>query len=302
MAFVVGTLPSTPQKWALFDLDWTITRPLNGLFSSNANDWTIIIGRIERLADFTSEGFTLGIVTNQLASGNKLETIKARLNNVYKCLCKHFPNIVIMCATDKSAYRKPGIGWRQHLGFLPNSLYCGDACQDLSNVNRSWGYSDSDRQFAVNMGLSFYTPEEVFPQLTLPTELNNFSKLLFMTVGPPGSGKSTFAKSHTGFVHIESDAYKSNWNRIEKALCSAMQKGEKIVLDATNPSRERRLRIIERAAQYGYPTAIVMFLNSGKWNGRREKPVSKIAFNMFWSRLEEPVSEMEYNTVIYYQL
>jgi bifunctional polynucleotide phosphatase/kinase len=313
MAFILGTLPSESKKWSAFDLDWTLIRPTTtptrctltgGPFCLQANDWTPIPGRIERLNDFIRDGYSLIIISNQKAKGKKLDTVKQRMQNVYNYFVKYFPDIVILYSTDDNIYRKPNIGWSQHLGFLPGSLYCGDACQDPTS-DRSWGYSDTDRQFAINMGLPFYSVEEVFPQILLPKELFEVPKVVLILVGPPGSGKSSFAKSHPEFVHIESDKYKSNWLSIEKVFRQALSNNSKIFIDATNPTRKRRLQIIQIAAQYNAPCGIILFLNSGKWNVRPAQycrtPISQMAFNMFWSRFEEPTPSLEYNVPVYYQ-
>jgi bifunctional polynucleotide phosphatase/kinase len=314
MAVVLGTLPTTAQKWALFDLDWTLIRPVTtqtrptlagGPFCLQTNDWAFIPGRIERLQDFVREGWSLGIISNQKATGKRLETVNARMQNIYQALTQYFPQIVLLYSTEENVYRKPNIGWAQYLQFLPGSLYVGDACQDPTQPQRSWGYADSDRQFAANLGISFYTPEEAFPQLALPQGLFDIPKLVLILVGPPGSGKSTFARTHPDFIHIESDAYKSNWLRIEKAFRSALQQNAKIMIDATNPSRERRMQIIQIAREYQAPVGMILFLNSGKWNTRItpgcRTPVGKMAYNMFWSRFEEPCPSLEGNVPVYYQ-
>lgn len=328
MAFVLGNLPiengqPVAKKYAIFDADWTLIRPTTtpsrctlsgGPFCTQADDWLPIPGRIERLNDFIRDGYSLVIVSNQTAKGKRLEITKKRMQNIYEYFKKFFPEIVLLYSTDdttranpndpNSVFRKPGIGWAYYLRFLPGSLFVGDACQDTENFGRSWGYADSDRQFAINLGLPFFTPEEVFPQLALPKELFEIPKVVLLLVGPPGAGKSEFSKSHPDFTHIESDKYKSNWNQIEKAFRQALSQGSKIMLDATNPTRERRLQIIQIASQYGAPVGIVLFLNSGKWNTRLQGcrvPVSKMGYNMYWSRFEEPTPSLEYNVPVYYQ-
>lgn len=332
MAHVLGNLPiendkPVPKKWSLFDLDWTLIRPTTtttrctlsgGPFCTQTDDWTVIPGRIKRLNDFIREGYSLGIISNQLSKGKRIETTSQRMKNIYDFFAKYFPQIVLMYSTDEvskadpanpnSIYRKPGIGWAYHLRFLPGSIYSGDACQDTTNAGRSWGYSDIDRQFALTLNLPFFTPEEVFAQLTLPPALFNIPKVVLILTGPPGAGKSTFARSHPDFVHIESDIFRSNWNKIETAFRRALNQNQKIMIDATNPQRSRRLQIIQIASEYNAPVGIILFLNSGKWNVRSpvqgqvcRTPISQIAYNVFWSRFEEPIPALEYNTPVFYQ-
>lgn len=334
MANVLGNLPlengvPVPKKIAAFDLDWSLIRPTTtanrctlggGPFCTQSDDWIVIPGRIERLNDFIRDGYSIVIISNQKVrgKGKMLENTTQRMQNVYNFFVKYFPDIILLYATDEttmadpnnplSVFRKPGIGWAYYLKFLPGSIFCGDACQDFTNGGRSWGYSDSDRQFAINLGLPFFSVEEVFPQLQLPKELFEIPKVVLILVGPPGSSKSTFAKSHQDFIHIESDAYKSNFPRIEKAFRQALSQNSKIIIDATNPTRQRRLELIKMASEYNAPVGIILFLNSGKWNVRPQiegqvcrAPVSKMAFNMYWSKFEEPNSALEYNVPIYYQ-
>lgn len=336
MAFVLGNLPiqngqPVHKKWFLMDADWTLVRPTTtmnrctlagGPFCVHTDDWTVIPGRIERMNDFVREGYSLAIVSNQMSKGKRLDTTKQRMQNIYNYFVKYFPDIVLLYATDEttlankddhnSLFRKPGIGWAYYLRFLPGSLFVGDACQDTDNPQLSWGYSDSDRQFAINMGLPFYSPEQVFPQLLLPAELFEIPKIVLILVGPPGSGKSSFSQAviqkYPDFIHIESDKYGSNWQRVEKAFRQTLSQGKKIIIDATNPSRERRLQIIRISREYNAPSAIILFLNSGKWNTRVptecqpcRNPVSKMGFNMFWSRFEEPTPTLEDNTPVFYQ-
>lgn len=329
MAHVLGNLPiengvPIARKFLILDLDWTLIRPtttLNrptlsgGPFSTQPDDWIIIPGRIERLNDFIREGYSIAIISNQKVrgKGKMLENTTNRMQNVYNFFKLYFPDIVLLYAIDEttkadpnnplSTFRKPGIGWSYYLKFLPGSLFCGDAVQDPTSLTRSWGYSDSDRQFATNIGLPFYTPEEVFPQIQLPNELFTIPKVVLILVGPPGSGKTEYSKSHPDFIHIESDLYKSNITKIEKVFRQALSLQQRVIIDATNPTRERRLQLIKIASEYNAPVGIVLFLNSGKWNVRPSgrEPISKMAYNMYWSRFEEPTSTLEYDVPVYYQ-
>jgi len=319
MTAVYGVLPSVPNKWALFDLDWTLVRPSTspqrqtlsgGPFSFHEDDWSIIPGRIQRLLDFVRESFHVGFVTNQKYTGVRREKAAIRLQRVYDLFKQYIPDIVLMASFDEtsqanpqdpaSLYRKPGRGWGYHLQFLPGSLYVGDAVQDPSRPERSWGYSDSDRQFAIALGLPYATPEEVFPQLALPPGLFDVPRTVFILVGAPGSGKSTFARTHPDFIHIESDQYKSNWDRMRRALQNALTQGQKVMVDATNPGKARRREIIQMAQSAGVPVGIILFLNSGKWakhDPTRSRP--QIAYNRYWAAFEEP--SIDEGAQIYYQ-
>ena len=216
MAYVLGIPGSEAKKWALFDLDWTLIRPTCGKFCNREDDWKIIPGRIERLMDFTREGYSIGTVSNQTAKGKRLVTVNKRMENVYNELKKYFPDIVMMWSTEENEYRKPGIGWSKVLKFLPGSLFAGDACRDLENRNRSVGYSDSDREFAMNMGLPFFSIEEVFPQIQLPEEMFRIPKVVLVLVGPPGSGKSFFRDNILTLSILNRTNIKATGNALRK--------------------------------------------------------------------------------------
>lgn len=303
MAYICGDLPQEEKKWALFDLDWTIIRPTTtpqrptlkgGPLCKFPDDWTLMLGRIDRLKDFKHEGYALGIITNQKYSPRELPNVHLRMKNVWRRLKEDLADIVILYATGDNEYRKPSPGWGKKLKLLPGSFYCGDASQDPDQPNQSWGYKDSDRQLARNLGIDFYTPEEVFPQLVIPPEVFIQTAVLIL-VGPPGCGKTTFSRHHSDFFHLESDHYKSNWKKIREVYEKELASGNKIIIDATNPTRERREEIIAIAKKYGVPWAIILFVNEGKWNGRREKPVPRMAFNRYWSRYEEPTEGVVYH-------
>ncbi len=77
----------------------------------------------------------------------------------------------LYCSTASDGiFRKPRTGvWEYLLKYqngnvgidMTNSFYCGDAA-GRKKLNGKKDFSCSDRLFAINLGLTFYTPEERF--------------------------------------------------------------------------------------------------------------------------------------------
>lgn len=45
---------------------------------------------------------------------------------------------------------------------MKESFYCGDAAGRPAKGKRKKDFSDTDRKFAINIGIKFYTPEMYF--------------------------------------------------------------------------------------------------------------------------------------------
>jgi len=320
---IYGNYDNNPHIWALFDLDWTLIRPEKGKFFNDDVPFLLLPLRKETLIHLDKVGYKIGIVTNQHIKGkNKYDNINNRLINFINYINDIFghDNITIFVAFAEDEYRKPNIGWKRYINYLPGSFYVGDA------AGREGDFSDSDLKFAQNMGLTFYIPE-VFFGITIIQKKYFKDNLFIIMMGAPGSGKSTYANNIYNLYHnycnveiICSDDYKPGWKKIFSVLDKELskvyqnellvqtnnsqmrnyqnglpiQKKNIIIYDATNPRRERRLESINLGKKYNIKTIIIHILNPGEEHNKlREHPVPEIAYRKYWSDLENPDSNIE---------
>ncbi|XP_042332183.1 bifunctional polynucleotide phosphatase/kinase isoform X2 [Sceloporus undulatus] len=316
-----GVVPST--KVAGFDLDGTIITTQSGkVFPTSPDDWRILYPEVpHKLKQLQSEGYKLVIFTNQLGiSRGRLrpEVFKAKVEAVIERL---------------------GIPLQANGGLavsLQESVYVGDAAGRPPNWapgHKKKDFSCSDRLFALNAGLPFYTPEEYFlgwkkasfvlpnfdprtldPKACLydPPEacLASSSPELVVAVGFPAAGKSTFLKKHlvsVGYVYANRDTLGS-WQKCV-ALCQAsLQAGKSVAVDNTNPDVESRHRYIECAKEVGVPCRCFLFtasLEQAKHNNRfremTEKghvPVNDIVLNTYKSKYMAPSLEEGFSEIL----
>lgn len=220
----------------------------------------------------------------------KLTTFKAKVSAVFSQL--DLP-ISIYAATTKDIFRKPRTGmWTEFLKDyeifgpgdldLEHSIFVGDAAgRHALSKKIPKDFSCSDRNFAKNVGLKFYTPEEYFlgeaprefmrtvePSAYLQTDgeaspvytkKNDCDIVLFC--GSPGAGKSTFYWKHLeplGYQRINQDILKTR----EKCLKVAQQhleNGQSVAIDNTNADADVRGKWIELASKLSVPIRCVHF-------------------------------------------
>lgn len=138
--------------------------------------------------------------------------------------------------------------------------------------------SNTDRDFAFNIGIRFCTPEALFlgqtectlykstyhelnlveyvrtyknyPNLVIQPNANGHQEMVVL-VGPPASGKSHVAKRYTrlGYEIINMDTLKTKAKCL-KAAEAAIAAGKNIVIDNTNPDPESRVPYMQLANKY----------------------------------------------------
>ncbi|XP_056398657.1 bifunctional polynucleotide phosphatase/kinase [Hyla sarda] len=305
------------SKIAGFDIDGTIITTKSGkVFPTSADDWRILYPEIpKKLKAVLADGYKVVFFTNQMGiTRGKLrpEVFKAKAEAVLDQL--GIP-VQIFVATGLGVYRKPVTGMWDYLCEKANDgmkvkkedcVYVGDAAGRPANWapdRKKKDFSCSDRLFAINIGIQFYTPEEYFlgwkkAAFNLPTfdpkalnpsgplydppssSLVSSSVEVVVTVGFPAAGKSTFIKEHLapkGYAYANRDTL-GTWQKCVAACEDALKKGKSIVIDNTNPDVESRSRYISCAQKAGVPVRCFLFtapLEIAKHNNRFREMTSK---------------------------
>ncbi|XP_062872687.1 bifunctional polynucleotide phosphatase/kinase [Trichomycterus rosablanca] len=294
-----GVASST--KIAGFDIDGCIITTKSGkVFATGPDDWKIIFPEVQpKLAGLLKKGFKVVFFTNQMGiARGKLrpEAFKSKAEDILQTL--NLP-IQVFVAAGPGIYRKPVTGMWDYLCEKANdgiavdkseSIYVGDAAGRPANWapgKKKKDFSCSDRLFALNIGLQFYTPEEFFlgwkaapynmPSLDPRTlnskdhlydppnaSLTSTSQEVIVAVGFPGSGKSTFFNTHIipkGYVYVNRDTMGS-WQQCVAACERALKEGRSIAVDNTNPDVESRKRYVDVSRNAGVPCRCFNFTAS----------------------------------------
>ncbi len=178
---------------------------------------------------------------------------------------------------------------------MKTSFFTGDA------GGRKQDFSDSDKRFAENIGVTFYTPDQIFyplRNLTTDRQVDEVilpkGKNMVLFVGAPGTGKSTYYEKNLkdkGYVHINQDELKTKAKML-KSTRDNMKVDKNIVIDATNPGQKRREEFYELAKKNDYNVTVIYFVRDGRgWNKLRAEPVPNVAYGVFYKYLDEPTPE-----------
>jgi len=194
----------------------------------------------------------------------------------------------IFAATARDGHRKPmpGMWFELERIFAQDgvtidksaSYFVGDA------AGRADDFASTDRKFALNVGVQFYTPEEYFLKIspapyTLPgfhvSSLKQCSPTtailppapqteIVIFVGSPCLGKTTFYRTHfaaAGYVHVNQDTLGSR-PKCVKAAEEALAAGKSCVIDNTNRDVQTRKHYLDIAKRLRVPARCLAFQGS----------------------------------------
>ena len=313
------------NKIAGFDLDHTLIRPKSKCkFPKNIDDWKFYYHSFPNKLREISDEYTIVIFTNQSRIGNSklsISEFNQKINNIQK---KLNINMIVLVATINDYYRKPHIGMWKYLETLinidyKNSFYCGDAAGRI-HTKKKTDFSSSDKYFAQNIGIQFYTPETYFLKkkdtykykkypINLDELLSNKYNYLdnynidlqeiILMVGLPASGKSTFANTKFNNYSILSLDILKTKPKLVKLLLQEIEENNSIIIDNTNITIEIRKEYIEIAKQkniqircvhMNIPLLLCKHLNHYRLElyQNKNKLIPTIAYNILNKRYQKP--------------
>ncbi|CEH13609.1 Polynucleotide kinase 3' phosphatase [Ceraceosorus bombacis] len=209
-------------------------------------------------------------------------------------------------------------------GSTRSSFYVGDAAGRSKGKGREADHNDTDRKWALNAGLPFHTPEEWFlankpesyelsgwrPSQEHLAEVSDNAppfyddgklELVFF-VGPPASGKTSYYRRHfapRGYVHVNQDTLKTR-DKCIKAAEAALQKGQSVVIDNTNPKRATREEYKKISLYASARVRMILFdlprdhlehnnlVRAHAMPDEKRERIPAIAFNSYFKNLEKP--------------
>ncbi|KAJ3331137.1 hypothetical protein HDU76_004003 [Blyttiomyces sp. JEL0837] len=300
--------PST--KIASFDFDDTITRTAGThVFSKSSSDWRFVFPQTKsKLLEF-AKTHRLVIFSNQknLLDGKKQKHHQESKDRIFKGKVEAVARelgvpIIVFAALEDDGARKPRIGmWQRFVqdyndGIevdLASSFYVGDAAgRPATAAKRSKDHSSSDLKFAMNVGMEFKLPEELYLDdkaerarippnwsfnphtyastivdipLFTPTStplISSTQPEMILFVGLPGCGKTSFARKHLlpkGYTHVNQDTLKTKDKCIAAAL-AALKAGKSVVVDNTNPDAKVRAEFVAAAKKVGAHVPVRAFV------------------------------------------
>ena len=321
----IGCIKIT-NKIACFNVEDTIIKTQSGKkIPKNLDDIILWDKSVKSyLENLILEKYLLVFFTNQ--KNKSLNHNIERADKIFQLLNLPF---LYLSAQKDDKYKKPNIGlWKILKKYIKlkininESFYAGN----LAGRLRGWekykkkDSTDTDRKFAYNLNLDFFTPEELFKD-ECPTRKwkwigwNPTSKLskpdlpdlthnieMIMVMGSPVSGKTEFIKKY----YKAYDYYLDNKELLVQ-IKNSMIKEKSIIIEGLFPTLKSRIEYLNLAKLNGYKSRLfIMEINNDLSNhlnllrqSKGEKKVAQTVFNKWKKQYEKPLENWnEIKTVI----
>lgn len=311
------------SKILALDFDYTLVKPKSKLkFPKVWNDIMLLNPDIPSiLKKYHNNGYRLVIFTNQGGTIKRhgIDFIIKRLEWFTKQLDFDISWVI---STQYDIYRKPFPDsfnlfikdFNNNLLDKTKSIYCGDAC------GRKTDFSNSDLLFALNIGIQFMTPEELFfnktdedteeecildyidwkkYNKTADKTIPKIKTRVVMLMGAPGSGKSTLAEKLSG--EIISKDIQGTTSKSIKFMKSILEDTNKmIIIDNTHSSLKSREEYLKHLKDYDTtliwvdtPIKVAEHLNLYRFHMGIKEKIPKIAFRTYSKYFQKPNKEKE---------
>ena len=289
------------QKMAIFDYDWTLVKPKsNGTFSKNENDWVWLTKNVPIvLKEYYKKGYSINIISNQRKNYvMKEKEISNALNTLNIPICYIIANDNINAKPNTNMF---DILTNNKKWEYKKSFYVGDA------LGRQGDWSDVDKKFAENIGIKYYSPDELFSikESNYIDIKESKSQEIIVMVGYPGSGKSTIANKYNKekYKVISGDEFITSKKMIKESE-KYLSNGYSVIYDSTNPTKAKRKEYIDIANKYKIDVICINvktdIVESIFRNNKRDKVIPKITYYVFRKKYEEPEIEEGFSKIINY--
>ena len=348
-----------PVRVASFDLDDTlIYRPMK-----DSEEWKLLDPTADTiLANLVDRRYIIVIFTNQSGMSKKDFDIagwRKNMDQLYLKLVSKMKNpyyFAIYVAKTHDLYRKPNLGmWDKmksdlkdrfgmaKLRISTKSFFVGDAGgrinasifkKKIHPKSNKGDFSDVDRKFALNIGIKYLTPEDIFmedaPEMeyqlkgfdpvkflkNVSVTQNNYlfqprKKEMIILVGFPGSGKTEFFKKYIApyeYVHINQDTCKTKV-KCTSLTKSSLEEQKSVVIDNTNSDLLTRASYIKLAVDYGYKHIRAIILDSNIdlakhlnnvrhiYSGGEIPKINDIVYNIYKKNYREPSKSERFDKI-----
>lgn len=290
----------------------------------------------KKFDEFKKKGYMIAFITNQSRYEEGTEAYKKKFDNIRKDFKEHlgWSPYIFICISDE--YLKPSP--KSFLLFCSllftkqkiiinnllkktsilgkeyyNCFYCGDA-SGKSDPFVPYRYAATDRNFTAGISELFlnemkvrnickYIRASYFFGVHTPNTIDE--QELIINIGNPGSGKSSTAYRfrNRGYKVCVAELLKKSDSLID-CVKNNLQKGNSVVLDGMNYSKDKRKVFIDMSKDMNIPVRLLWFIRDGRpFNQLRGKakevntmyyhlkPVPEVAYNTYSKYFEEPTKD-----------